>query len=187
MTFQLINVNLVFMKKLILITIISGCLFISGCVTLPRKTNSTPAKFHVHFDHEDYEKAILAAKKFLENNQQNKQAPEALLIIGKSYTRLGALLRRENYLVDRDNYAAFLTMYEKARQAYQSIITVYPNSPLAPLAQLHIGKIYDIDPYGGLNLFDKAIREYRKVIENYPGTNSAAKAQQRIDVIMSQY
>lgn len=96
-----------------------------------------------------------------DNAPFSSTAPEAKKILG-------------DYLARRDRK-------DEAIETYQSIVDNYPNSPLAPAAQLSVAELYSNSKMVGdlsYSNISKAQESYEEFLQRYPNSSMAPKARQ---------
>ena len=131
----------------------------------------------VYYEVNKYDAAILSAERFIKNHPTHDLTPYAYYLIGMSYY--------ERIIdVERDSKMTF-----KAKESFENLIKLYPDSDYAREAKLKIelarsniaGKQMAIGRfYQSQKQFSAAIRRFKIVIDNYETTDQTPEALLRL-------
>ncbi|MBI5206169.1 MAG: tetratricopeptide repeat protein [Candidatus Firestonebacteria bacterium] len=170
-------------KYFFLFIIISSFIY-SGCSSLRKQC----AEFHFKRGNKKiqegkYLSAINNLIKVEKYDDERKNTPESLLLIGKAYFQYSIIYRNNNAVYSNETKEMYNNYLKKSEEYLTRLIKEYPKHNLADDAQYNIGLIYDWDQLGGTNIFEKALVEYQKVIDLYPGSSSYPFAKERIKII----
>lgn len=105
-----------------------------------------------------------------------------LILLFVFFLAQGCFLRKPERLFDSAIRLWTETRYIESIRAFETLLDLYPDHPLAPKANFWIGDIYYIyldDPI-------QAVFEYRRLVKNYAKSEYAPKAQWKIAGIMSE-
>lgn len=148
---------------------------------LPARDTLLPlSHYYLGIAHEKKGEHILAAQSFtrlMESFPDDTLADDALLAAGHSYRKLW----RKSYLDAQYGEAALNT--------FSTLLALYPNSPLRPVAQRNLDQLNDQfakkDYDAGLHYFrrkayDSAILYFKDVVRKYPQSDYARQSQLRM-------